>query len=49
MQKELPQYIASIRQQRLYEAADLWLQKQRQAMQMVMPERKREANTKSAG
>lgn len=49
MQKELPQYIASIRQQRLYEAADLWLQKQRQAMQMVMPERKREASTKSAG
>lgn len=40
MHKELPQFIASIRQTRLYEAADLWLQKQRQAMQMVVPERK---------
>ncbi len=40
LQKELPQFIAGIRQTRLYEAADLWLQKQRQAMQMVIPEKK---------
>ncbi|MGC8828704.1 MAG: peptidyl-prolyl cis-trans isomerase [Verrucomicrobiia bacterium] len=43
LQKELPQFITSIRQTRLYEAADLWLQKQRQAMQMVIPERKRDS------
>lgn len=40
MKKELPQYIASIQQSRIYEAADLWLQKQRQSMQMVIPEKK---------
>ncbi|MGC8742903.1 MAG: SurA N-terminal domain-containing protein [Verrucomicrobiia bacterium] len=42
LNKELPQFITSITQTRLYEAADLWLQKQRQAMQMVIPERKRD-------
>ncbi|HON06505.1 MAG TPA: peptidylprolyl isomerase [Verrucomicrobiota bacterium] len=40
LQRELPQFLAGIRQTRLYEAADLWLQKQRQAMQMVIPEKK---------
>ncbi len=44
LQKELPQFLAGIRQTRLYEAADLWLQKQRQAMQMVIPEKKGREN-----